>query len=222
MPDYSLGKIYKITSPVTDSIYIGSTCVRNLSHRLREHVSQQREWQNGNQRKYLASFAILELGNYNIELIEKYPCTDKDELRAREQYHIRENKEICCNLRAAFLTPEETLARKKAGVEAWRLAHPEKIKIQNTEYYQKNAEALKAYQKEYAKNNPDKIKHAKNRCTCGGYYNKVTRKKHERTRKHQTYLNTRNDLVHKLNEKFGYEDWTNATLEEMHEILLEQ
>jgi hypothetical protein len=33
----------------------------------------------------------LELGNYNIELIEKYPCTDKDELRAREQYHIREN-----------------------------------------------------------------------------------------------------------------------------------
>jgi hypothetical protein len=99
MPDYSLGKIYKITSPLTDSIYIGSTCVPKLSHHLREHVSQWREWQNGNQRKYLALFAILELGNYNIELIEKYPCTDKDEFRAREQHYIRENKEICCNLR---------------------------------------------------------------------------------------------------------------------------
>jgi hypothetical protein len=208
MPDYSLWKIYKITSPLTDSIYIGSTCVPKLSHRLREHVSQRREWQNGNQRKYLASFAILELGNYNIELIEKYPCTDKDELRAREQHYIRENKQICCNLRPAFLTPEETLARKKAGVEAWRLAHPEKIKMQNTKYYQKNAETLKVYQKEYAKNNPEKIKartNKKNLCICGGHYTSVNKTKHERTVKHQTYVKTRNDLIHELNEKFGEE-----------------
>jgi hypothetical protein len=95
----------------------------------------------------------------------------------------------------------------------------------NTTYYQKNTESLKAYQKEYAKNNPEKIKartNAKNLCVCGGHYTNVNRTKHERTVKHQTYVNTRNDLVHKLNEKYGEEDWTTATLAEMHEILLEQ
>lgn len=147
MPDYSLGKIYKITSTLTDRIYIGSTCVPMLSHRLREHVSMWRRWQNDNQRNYVASFAILELGDYSIELIEKYACGDNDELRAREQHHIRENKEICCNLRQALLTSEEILARKRA----WRLVNPKKVTLQNTKYYQNNAEYLKAYQRECQK-----------------------------------------------------------------------
>jgi hypothetical protein len=32
--------------------------------------------------------------------------------------------------------------QKKIILEAWLLANPEKIKLQNTEHYQKNAEAL--------------------------------------------------------------------------------
>ena len=37
MVNYSLGKIYKIVSDLTDKIYIGSTCLEKLCMRLSKH-----------------------------------------------------------------------------------------------------------------------------------------------------------------------------------------
>lgn len=39
-----------------------------------------------NKKNYTTSFKILENNNYEIELIEDYPCGSKRELEARERY----------------------------------------------------------------------------------------------------------------------------------------
>ncbi len=92
---YRNGKIYKIVSPSTDKIYIGSTTVNYLSKRFSVHKSHMESGY------YVSSQEILKYGDASIVLIERWPCTDKDELRAREQYHIDLNKGICINKNTA-------------------------------------------------------------------------------------------------------------------------
>ena len=95
--DYSRGKIYKIWSPSTDKIYIGSTTKQYLSQRLTNHVHSYKRWQNGEQNQKLTSYKLIELGDYIIELVEAFPCQSKDALLAREGHFIREFKDVVVN-----------------------------------------------------------------------------------------------------------------------------
>ena len=85
MPDYQLGKIYKIECNVTGKVYIGSTCEPILARRLAGHITSYKCYLKGIH-NYISSFKIFENGNYCIVLLEKYPCDTKDELLARERY----------------------------------------------------------------------------------------------------------------------------------------
>ena len=85
MPDYQLGKIYKIECNVTGKVYIGSTCEPTLARRLASHVGHYRCYLKGTY-PYVSSFDVLQNRNYDIVLIESYPCDTKDELHARERY----------------------------------------------------------------------------------------------------------------------------------------
>jgi hypothetical protein len=85
--DYSKGKIYKIVDYTNNNNYIGSTCEPILARRLAGHVGCYRSYLNGKQ-NFVTSFKILENGNYNILLIEEYPCETKDQLLAREGHYI--------------------------------------------------------------------------------------------------------------------------------------
>jgi hypothetical protein len=87
MVNYLLGKIYKIVDNTTDNQYIGSTCEPILARRLAGHVADYKCYLNG-KRSYITSFKIIESGNYNIILIEEYPCDTKDQLLARERHYI--------------------------------------------------------------------------------------------------------------------------------------
>ena len=86
MPNYQSAKIYKLTSEFTNRVYLGST-TKPLTKRLQGHKDHNKQWKNGN-RGYMTSFALFELGTVNIELIENYPCDTKQELEARERFHI--------------------------------------------------------------------------------------------------------------------------------------
>ena len=82
MSDYKQGKIYKIVDLTTENnIYVGSTC-QTLEKRLSGHV-----W-DYSRNKYLTSSEVLKNGNYEIVLIENYPCDSKFELHKRERYFI--------------------------------------------------------------------------------------------------------------------------------------
>jgi hypothetical protein len=37
----------------------------------------------------MTSFKILKYGNYQIQLVENYPCKNSKELHAREKYYIK-------------------------------------------------------------------------------------------------------------------------------------
>ena len=96
MVNYKNGKIYKLKCNITNKVYIGSTAERLLCQRLRYHVkSYNRYILNMNKSHYTTSYDILENGNYTITLLEKCPCESKDELHARERYHIERNE--CVN-----------------------------------------------------------------------------------------------------------------------------
>lgn len=94
--EYQLGKIYKIYSPQTEMIYIGST-IYDLSHRFKGHVRNAKDFKEG---RGDATTSYKLLGKYNdcqIMLIENYPCNRKRELLKREGYYIQKYKNICVN-----------------------------------------------------------------------------------------------------------------------------
>jgi len=92
MPDFKRSKIYKITSG--DLTYIGSTTQSTLARRLSNHLTDYKQWKAG-KRYGCSSFPLIETGQYEITLIELCPCNSKDELTARERFHIETNK--CVN-----------------------------------------------------------------------------------------------------------------------------
>jgi hypothetical protein len=137
MVNYQLGKIYKIIDNTTNKIYIGSTCEPTLARRLAKHLNNFRHFSNGGTSTYITSFEIFKNDNYDIVLLESYPCNSKDELHSRERFYIENN--ICVNK----TIPGRT---KKEG---------DKIRYEN------NKEAIKTYVREYARNNSELIKERK-------------------------------------------------------------
>ena len=86
--DCQEGKIYKIYSTINDDIYIGSTTLK-LCERMRNHRSSISFGRYINYNIYKA-FREHGVESFYIELIEKCPCNDKDELRKKEGEYIRE------------------------------------------------------------------------------------------------------------------------------------
>jgi hypothetical protein len=143
MPDYANGKIYKITSG--DKTYIGSTCEPTLARRLAKHLGDYKKWKQG-KRGSITSFPLIETGQYEITLVELCPCGSKDELRARERFHIENT--VCVNKLIPGRTAEEyeQTCRNKEERNQWkredRKLHPEKYKEQDDRKYAKHRDAI--------------------------------------------------------------------------------
>ena len=88
---YRNGKIYKIVSNKTGLVYIGSTC-KTLPQRIAQHERDYKQYLKMGKRYnvYMTSFKILKDGNYQIQLVENYPCKN-----SREKYWIE--KPNCIN-----------------------------------------------------------------------------------------------------------------------------
>ena len=78
MTKYENGKIYTIRSYQTDKYYIGSTC-SPLSKRLYQHRTDYRQYQK-HEHRYVTSCEIIKYDDHYIELLEKFPCSSKNEL----------------------------------------------------------------------------------------------------------------------------------------------
>jgi len=141
MPDYRLGKIYRLS--IGKMVYIGSTTQPQLSMRLGTHKSSYKRWTNGC-KEYITSFELFQLGTPTIELIESYPCNSRDELSAREGHHQRLNE--CVNLRIAGQTREQYLD-----------ANQEKINKRMKQYYDANQAKICEQKKQYRGANQEKM-----------------------------------------------------------------
>lgn len=86
MVNYQDSKIYKLVCNVTGLVYVGST-TQPLDKRKYQHEAVYKRWRKGH-KPFLTSFDILENSDFEIVLIEPYPCTNKKELHRRERYWI--------------------------------------------------------------------------------------------------------------------------------------
>ena len=143
--DYSKAKIYCIRSPNTDLIYIGST-VQQLSQRMTSHRSSSNK---------STSKIMIEHGDAYIELLENFPCANKEELLRKEGEYIR--KENCCNKQVADRTTSEYYQDNK-----------EELLEKSKKYYEENKEAIAEKRKIFYEANKDKITEQKRKT----YHNK--------------------------------------------------
>ena len=137
MPDYQKAKIYKLWSPQgeDDEVYYGSTC-NDLRYRKSQHKNKS----------HICKSKILfeKYDDVRIELVEDYPCNNKQELNKKEGEFIKNNK--CLNK----VIPDRTK-------QEWYEDNKEKITKQTKEWIEKNKEKLTEYRKEYYQNNKEHI-----------------------------------------------------------------
>ena len=197
MPDYKKGQIYRIVCNITGKIYVGST-IQSLSCRLTEHRSQYKKFKEGEtvKKKYVTSFQIIEQGNYEIVLIEKFPCESKTELHRRERHFI-ENLQ-CVNKVIPTRTYKEWCVDNKEKIVEQDKMYYQANKKHFREYYQANKEQTKQYQEEnkehikkyreaYYEKNKEQIAvkgKEKVKCECGCEVTKYNLTKHQQTEKH--------------------------------------
>lgn len=149
------GFVYKITSPSTDKIYIGST-TKTLQRRFQAHLL----------RTDCYSRQVVENGDAVIELIEEVIFENRDELRWRERYHYDLNKDLCVNRNKPILSDEEYRTRggesrkeymkiydknHKEDRKKWRESHKEEIKEYMKNYQETHRDEIKDKRKEYMK-----------------------------------------------------------------------
>ena len=164
--DYSKTLIYKIVHKDdydNANVYIGSTT--DFTRRKNEHKSSYINEKNKeyNYKKYQYIRANGGWDEWNMIEIEKYPCNDGNEARAREEYwrcHFNAN----LNSIKAFRTKEQNKEQKK-------------------EYYVQNKEQMKEYNKEYYVQNKEQRKE-KIICECGCLITKINLPRHFKTQKH--------------------------------------
>ncbi|RZK16754.1 MAG: hypothetical protein EOO43_14155 [Flavobacterium sp.] len=147
---------------------------------------------------------ILKNDDYNIVLLEKVNCTSRDELTAREQYHIKNNK--CVN---------KVIAGR--SLEEWKEENRQKLKDYQTNYRNEHKGALIDYHKEYKSTHRQEynkynskyraidrdILNEKRReqchCqVCGGTYTRVNKSRHEKMKHHQEALLSQNNIKTKM------------------------
>ena len=186
MIDYQQGKIYKIECNVTGKVYIGSTCEPILARWLAGHVGNYRCYLNGKSH-YVTSFDVLQSGNYDIVLIESYPCNSKDELHVRERYHTNN---IDCVNKIKCQGMKNELGEK--GYDKYNYEkNKDIIHAKKKEYYNDNKNKIIEKSKAYHEKNKDIIhakKNEKHNCVCGGKYTTAGKQQHIRSVKHLYYL----------------------------------
>ena len=163
---YNNGKIYKIVDLGYNNCYIGST-VEALSRRM----CHRRCNYNRKIKHPCNSSLVFEkygIQNCKIELIENYPCNSKEELTAREGYHIKQNN--CVNKFIAGRSKKD-----------WYKDNAEYVSNKAKEYREENKEHIKEIKHNYYANNKE-------------YFNKKNRE-HYQHKKEQVLDKNKEQIV---------------------------
>ena len=137
MSKYQNGKIYKITNEdMPELVYYGST-IQTLKIRLSKHRYACLNKNN-------SSKILFNTENYNIQLIELYPCENRKQLCEREGWYIRNND--CINKNIAGRTYKEYY-------KEYHKLNKNILNQKNKDYRKLNKE----YHKEYHKLNKNKL-----------------------------------------------------------------
>jgi hypothetical protein len=164
MVNYQLGKIYKIVDNTNGNIYIGSTCKPYLSRRLSGHKTDYKRYVSGVNPNINTSFEILKNENYDIVLLENFPCDDKNQLHARERHYIETLN--CVNKVHPLRTNKEYKEDNKEHLSEYNKQYHKQYNIENKEHlkdyksdwYELHKEELKTKAKVYRSEKIELIK----------------------------------------------------------------
>jgi hypothetical protein len=162
--NYKKSKIYKIVGG--GLVYVGST-TRPLSERMNEHRQHKKSFERGTKGGCSSRF-VLEHTDATILLIEKYPCENVEELKARERHWT--DSMVCVNvnrplvyegeqkvLNAEYQSRPEVKEKKN---ERYRISYhqnKEKEAERKKVAYLEKKEKIDAQHKEYYLANKEKI-----------------------------------------------------------------
>ena len=166
---FSKGKIYCIKNKLNNKSYVGST-ISTLNERFGQHKS----WSEKKATTLYKAFKEFGIDNFEITLLEEFPCKSRKELLERESHYIRSLNTIDegYNMYLAGRTREERKVQKALVDKAYRDLKGQSLLDQKKEYYQKNREriitnntayqqehkeARQEYMKNYAKKNKEKL-----------------------------------------------------------------
>ena len=155
--EYANGKIYQILNNIDDDVYVGSTC-QSLSQRMAKHRWSMKN----NIHKGMLNDKIKEHGidAFYIELLEEYPCDNKEQLLAREGHYIRLmgtlNKRIAGRTRKLYY--EEHIEQVKEYKQTYREANSDKIREHQKQHYEENKDRIREQNTYYRETHKDEIK----------------------------------------------------------------
>lgn len=196
MVNYKNGKIYTLRSNQIDKIYIGSSCMK-LCDRLKSHRHSLKKYikNNKNNLMWYSAFDMLIFDDCYIELLEDYPCDNREQLLKREGELIRQTPN-CINKRVAGRTPKQyyyennELILKK--MKTYRENNKEKISIRRKKAYYANHEKMLKKKKEYRAKNREVLnrkKKVKIKCVaCNCMVSKSHIARHNKSPKHLNNL----------------------------------
>ena len=185
---YQNGKIYKIIDLGYSECYIGST-IQPLSKRFGHHCNTYKTHP-------CASSLILEKygkENCKVELIENYPCENREQLKAREGYYIENTK--CVNKyipggsksdwdKRQYAKNKEQLLEKN---KKYREENKETILAQRKSYREANKDKVNERHKEYRRANRETLRAKQSErvlCECGCYSARSSISRHRMSAKH--------------------------------------
>ena len=172
MKDWSKGKIYKIVNYDTKQVYYGST-IQSLKTRLKNHRGCVRK---------CCAINIMK-GNYDIELVENFPCNSRIELFKRESYYI-DNHE-CINVVSPYVSKEQLIINKANYQRGDKMTEYQK------KYREEHREAQCEYLKKYYADNKDKRREEgieKVTCACGCVIQKRSLCLHLKSKRHNNII----------------------------------
>lgn len=208
MVNYGNGRIYAVRNKTNDKVYIGST-TRTLSRRMTEHRSRAR---NGDTDPIYQSMREVGVEVFYIELVEEFPCQNKEQLTAREGYWVRqmdtyqngfngnipartnkewaeENKEKVVEYRSMWV--EENKERLKEYKKQHYQANREEIREKQRAYNEEHKEEKAGADKRYYEANKEAIQEYKKswssqkvQCECGIELSRSHLTGHRKTKKH--------------------------------------
>ena len=157
--DYRKSVIYKICCndvSITD-VYVGSTT--SLSKRKPCHKSACNNERDKAHNLNVYQFIRANGGwdNWDVVMVEEYPCDNKNQLHTRERYQMELLK---ANLNSIIptRTMKEWYKENVEHIKEYQKENAEHIKARKKEYYKENAEHIKSQSKERRKENAEHIK----------------------------------------------------------------
>jgi len=205
--DFSKCVIYKICckDPTITDVYVGHTT--DKTNRKRRHRSRCNNENDKCYNFYVYQFIRDNGGwdNFEMIIIEEYPCENVDEARLRERYWLETlgatlNKYIPSRTRQEYVEQNREIIYEKN--REYREQNREIIYEKNREYREQNKEIIREKKRKYREQNKEIIREKKREyyqknkeilnkkivCECGVECSKKHQLKHFKTKKHIEYL----------------------------------